>query len=207
MLASPVEHVDKAFLYIFGVSVVILIGITATMIYFVFKYQRDKHPVAANIRGNWKLETVWTVIPTLIALSMFYVGWNSYLGLRDVPEDALEIETIGEMYAWIFVYPDGKETVDELVVPLGKAVKLNVTSNDVLHSIFIPAFRVKVDAVSGIYTYVWFMADRPGEFNIKCTEFCGVGHSDMRATLRILSTDEYEEWLSQDKGDDGDDDW
>lgn len=203
MIQTPHQQIDQAFFYILGISVVILFLITVAMAYFAIRYRRDKHPVPADIRGNWKLEVVWTVIPTIIALSMFSFGWTSYLQLRNVPAGAIEIETTGEMYDWIFVYPNGKESVGELVVPLGKAIKLNVTSNDVLHSIFIPAFRIKVDAVHGMYTYVWFNADRPGEFAIVCTEFCGIGHSEMKATLRIVPEEEYTQWLE--KRDD--DDW
>ncbi len=118
---NPVQQIDQAFFYILGVSVVLLLLITGTMIYFVIRYRRDKHPEAANIRGNWKLEVIWTVIPTIIALSMFYFGWTSYISLRNVPPGALEIEVIGEMYVWIFTYPEGKESESELVVPVGRA--------------------------------------------------------------------------------------
>ena len=192
---SPVHQIDQAFIYILGIAVVILIGITLTMIYFVFRYSRKRHPVAEDIRGNWQLEIVWTVVPTLIALSMFYVGWNSYMGLRNVPEGALEIEVNAEMYSWGFLYANGKESYDELVVPLGKPVKLNITSLDVVHSLFIPAFRIKVDAVNGMKTYVWFYADRLGEFVIQCAEYCGIGHSEMMAVLRIVPEEEYQQWL------------
>lgn len=200
---SPAQQVDQAFIYILGISVVILFFITATMIYFAIKYRRDKHPVPADIRGNWKLEVLWTIIPTIIALSMFYIGWNSYVGLRNVPPGAIEIQASGEMYAWIFVYPNEKETAGELIVPLGKPIKLNISSLDVLHSLFIPAFRIKVDAVKGVPTYAWFLADRLGEFSIKCTEFCGVGHSEMTAVLKIVPEEEYLAWLEEEGGDDG----
>lgn len=193
--ASPSAGVDQAFFYIFGVSIVLLLGITATMIYFVIKYRRSQHPEPADIRDNWKLELAWTLIPSIIALSMFYFGWSSYLGLRNVPEDAIEIEVIGQMYSWIFVYPNDKETENELVVPLNKPVKLNITSGDVLHSLYIPAFRIKVDAIAGRHTYAWFLPDRLGSYFVQCTEFCGGGHADMTADLRIVPEDEYLKWL------------
>ena len=205
-LSSP-QQIDQAFVYILGVSVVILIGITLTMIYFVFRYGQKRHPHPEDIRGNWKLELVWTVVPTIIALSMFYFGWSSYMGLRNVPEGAMEIETTAEMYAWGFLYENGKESYDELVVPLNKAIKLNITSLDVVHSLFIPAFRVKVDAVNGMQTYVWFYADKLGEFEILCAEFCGTGHSDMTGVLRIVSEEEYQQWLLTKSDDDDDDDF
>ncbi|MEJ2057042.1 MAG: cytochrome c oxidase subunit II [Desulfofustis sp.] len=196
---DPVRGVDLAFWYILGVSVLLLIGITAVMIYCLVRYRRSKHPEPATFRDNLNLEVVWTAIPTLIALTMFWVGWQSYIGLRNVPDDAIEVDVFGQMYSWIFVYPNDKETEGELVVPLGKAVKLNIESWDVLHSFAIPSFRIKVDAVRGMPTYAWFMADREGEYDIFCTEFCGIGHADMLAKLRIIPEDEYSAWLEQEE--------
>lgn len=192
---TPVQGVDQAFWYILGISVVLLFGITAVMVYFVVKYRRSKNPVAADIRDNYPLEIVWTIVPTLIALSMFYVGWSSYLGLRTVPDGAMEVEVLAQQYSWIFVYDNDKEIENELVVPLGRAVKLNITSLDVLHSFFVPAFRIKVDAVKGMSTYTWFYADELGEYDIECTEYCGVNHSVMVAKLRIVPEAEFQTWL------------
>lgn len=192
---NPAHGVDQALWYILGISAVLLFGITVVMIYFVVRYRRSKHPVPADIRDNVLLEVTWTVIPTLIALSMFYIGWTSYIGLREVPEDAIEIEVIGQQYSWIFVYDNDKETENELVVPQGKAIKFNITSIDVLHSFYIPAFRIKVDAVTGMQTYAWFYADEVGEFDVLCTEYCGTDHSAMVALLKIVPEEEYLEWL------------
>jgi cytochrome c oxidase subunit 2 len=195
-IVNPAAGVDRAFYYILGISAALLVMITLTMIWFVIRYRRSRHPVAADIRGNWKLEVVWTLVPTAIALSMFWVGWSSYTGLRNVPANALEIEVYAQMYSWIFVYPDDRETENELVVPLDRPVKLNITSEDVIHSLFIPAFRVKVDAVPGVSTHAWFLPDREGQYFIQCTEFCGVGHADMTASLRVVSGEEYQRWLA-----------
>lgn len=196
---TAVQGVDQAFWYILGVSIFLLFGITVVMVYFAIKYRRSKNPVASDIRDNYLLEIIWTIIPTLIALSMFYVGWTSYIGLRDVPEDAMEIEVEGQMFSWLFYYENDKETENELVVPVGQAIKLNITSVDVLHSFFVPAFRIKVDAVSGMTTYVWFYADKIGEYDIQCTEYCGVDHSAMLGKLRIVSGDEFETWLEEEE--------
>ena len=192
---DPVRGVDLAFWYILGISILLLIAITVVMIVFVIKYRRSKHPEPADIRDNLNLEVVWTVLPTLIALTMFWVGWQSYIGLRDVPEDALEIDVAGQMFSWVFMYPNDKETENELVVPLGKAIKLNIESWDVLHSFSVPSFRIKVDAVRGMPTYAWFMADKEGEYDIFCAEYCGVAHSNMLAKLRIVPEQEYLVWL------------
>lgn len=194
-LINPVEQVDQAFYYIIGISFVLLIFITVMMIFFAFRYHRSRNPEPTDIRGNWKLEALWTIIPTLIALSMFVVGWNAYTGLRNVPDDAMEIEVLAQQFSWIFIYPEDIETENELVVPLGKAIKLNFTSFDVLHSFFLPAYRVKVDVIPEIPTYAWFMANRKGEFDIQCTEYCGTGHAEMNAKLKVVPEFEYQEWL------------
>jgi cytochrome c oxidase subunit 2 len=130
---------------------------------------------------------------------MFYFGWQSYLGLRQVPEDALEIDVIGQQYSWVFTYPNEKIVENELVVPQGKPIKLNITSIDVNHSFFIPAYRIKMDAVAGLDTFTWFFADEIGEYDILCAEYCGVSHSEMLGVLRIVPDAEYREWLAEDE--------
>jgi cytochrome c oxidase subunit 2 len=194
-ITDTVEQVDTAFLYILGTSLVLLLFITVLMIYFAVRFRRSRNPEPSDIRGNWRLETAWTVIPTILALSMFYFGWQSYLGLRDVPPGAIEIDVIGQQFSWVFVYPNEKVTESELVVPRGSPIKLNVTSEDVIHSLYIPAFRVKVDAVMGMDSYVWFFADEIGEYDVLCAEYCGAGHADMTGVLRIVEEPDYSAWL------------
>lgn len=196
-IVNPADLVDQSFYYIIGFSFVFLFAITAVMIYFVIRYRRSKHPKPADIRGNWVLETVWVVLPTIIALSMFVSGWKSYTGLRTVPEGAIEIEVYGQSFSWLFYYPNEKETENEIVVPINTPIKLNITSDDVIHSLFIPAFRVKVDAVNGLQTYAWFYPEKKGEYFFQCTEFCGTGHADMTGVVRVVSKEEYEKWLEE----------
>ncbi len=194
---TPVQGVDQAFWYILGIFVVLLFGITVVMVYFVVKYRRSQNPVGSDIRDNYKLEIIWTIVPTLIALAMFVIGWSSYVGLRTVPKDAMEVEVLAQQYSWLFVYNNDKETENELVVPVGRAVKLNISSLDVLHSFYLPAFRIKVDAVRGMPTYAWFFADQLGEYDIQCTEYCGVDHSAMVAKLKIIPEKEFAAWLEK----------
>ncbi|VEN73548.1 Cytochrome c oxidase subunit 2 [Candidatus Desulfarcum epimagneticum] len=198
-IVNPARGVDEAFYYIFGASFALLALITGAMVFFAVRYRRSRHPKAADIRGNWKLELIWTLIPALIVMGMFKIGWSSYLGLRNVPKGAIEVEVYAQKYSWIFVYPNDKETENEMAVPLGKPVKLNVTSEDVLHSLFIPAFRIKVDAVPGMKTYAWFYPDEKGEYDIHCSEFCGSGHADMNGVVRVVSENEYREWLESEE--------
>ena len=135
-ITDTVEQVDTVFLYILGTSLLLLTLVTVLMIYFAIRFRRSRNPEPSDIRGNWLLETVWTVIPTILALSMFYFGWQSYLGLRKVPAGAIEIDVIGQQFSWVFVYPNEKVSEDELVVPRGSPIKLNVTSEDVIHSLY-----------------------------------------------------------------------
>jgi cytochrome c oxidase subunit 2 len=194
-ITDTVEQVDTVFLYILGTSLILLLLVTTLMIWFAIRYRRSRNPEPSDIRGNWLLETIWTVIPTILALSMFYFGWQSYLGLRNVPPGAIEIDVIGQQFSWVFVYPNEKAVEGELVVPSGKPIKLNVTSEDVIHSLFIPAFRIKVDAVMGMETYSWFFADEVGEYDVLCAEYCGAGHAGMTGVLRIVPEAEYHAWL------------
>jgi cytochrome c oxidase subunit 2 len=194
---DPVVGVDRAFWYILVVSAVFLTGITLVMVYFVIRYRRSRNPLPADIRGNWQLELLWTVIPTVLALSMFAVGWKSYTGLRVVPAGSMEVQVVAQMFTWIFVYGNDKESENLLVVPEHTPIKLNIESLDVIHSFSLPAFRVKVDAVKGLPTYAWFRSGDPGEFDIMCAEYCGISHSNMVAKLKVVPRAEYEAWLEQ----------
>ena len=165
------------------------------MIYFLFRYRKSRNPEAADIRGNTLLELAWTLVPTLIALSMFYVGWQSFLGLRGVPPDALNIDVTAMQFAWVFKYPDGKSSEGLLVVPLGRPVKITLTSLDVIHGFYVPGFRIKMDALPNVKTYTWFYAGRPGTYKVFCSQYCGKGHADMMADIRVVPESEYLDWL------------
>lgn len=185
--------VDKVFLYITGISVLLLMLITFLMVFFALRYRKEKHKQAQNIEGNTLLEIVWTVIPTLIVISMFFFGLKGFDILRSVPEEHLEVKVRARMWSWLFEYANGIKS-DKLYVPAGKAVKLVLTSEDVIHSLFIPAFRVKEDAVPRMNTYLWFKADSPGEYDIFCAEYCGRGHSSMLTKLKVLEDEDFDKW-------------
>jgi len=186
--------VDNVLIYIFGISLLMLVGITATMIYFVIKYRRSKYPEATSeAHGSFWLEIIWTALPTLIVMTMFWYGWVNYLGLRNVPEGALEIKCTARQWSWLFEYPDGRKS-DKLYVPVGRPVKVDLVSVDVLHSFFVPGFRIKRDVVPGLKSYVWFKATEPGSYDVFCAEYCGTGHSKMITTVEALSTEDYASW-------------
>lgn len=128
---------------------------------------------------------------------MFAVGWKSYTGLRAVPAGSMEVQVVAQMFSWLFVYNNDKESENLLVVPEHTPIKLNIESLDVIHSFYLPAFRVKADAVKGLPTYVWFRSGDPGIFDIMCAEYCGIDHARMLAKLKVVPRVEYEAWLQQ----------
>lgn len=190
-----VQDVDFTFAIILGISLVFLVGITGVMIYFIIKYNHKKNPVASNIKGNHTLEILWTIIPTILVMVMFYYGWSGYDKMRIVPSDAIKITTTAKMWSWKFEYPNGKIT-DSLVIPKDKAVTLDMMSEDVIHSLYIPAFRIKEDIIPGDTTYMWFIGQELGTYNILCAEYCGERHSFMITTLDVLEEADYDKWLN-----------
>lgn len=190
-----VQGVDTAFAVILGISLFFLIGITTAMIYFVIKYHKKRHPKPVDVKDNLKLEITWTVIPTILVLVMFWYGWLGYEPMRRVPEGAMNIKATGQMWAWIFEYENGKVS-ENLVVPLGKPVKLDLFSPDVLHSLYIPAFRIKEDVVPGLNNYMWFRADKVGEYDILCAEYCGISHAYMLSKVIVKPMDDYLAWYN-----------
>lgn len=189
-----VEGVDFTLYLILGISVFFLVGITAVMVYFLFRYRKKKNPVATNIGHNNTLEIVWTVIPTILVLVMFWYGWTGYRPMLTAPKGAMEIDAIGQMWKWSFEYPNGKIS-DSLIVPIDEPVKLNLISKDVLHSLYIPAFRVKQDVVPGDEKMMWFTAQRLGTYDILCAEYCGQLHSYMLTSIKVVERNDYDTWL------------
>ena len=189
------QAVDSVLIYIFGFSLLLLVGITVATLYFVVKYRRSKYPEpTSHAHSSFWLEALWTLLPTLIVLTMFWYGWTNYLGLRNVPEGAMEVKATARMWSWQFEYPDGRKE-RKLYVPVGRPVKVNMTSVDVLHSFFVPAFRIKRDTLPGVESYVWFTATEPGSYDIFCAEFCGTGHAAMITSVEALSEADYAAWL------------
>lgn len=189
------EGVDRAFIFIFSVAFIFIIGITIFMIWMVIKFNRKKKKEAMQFTGSVTLEIIWTVVPSILVLMMFYYGWMGFRPMRTVPENAMTIKAIGRMWKWEFDYGDGK-LCDSLVVPFNVPVKLDLISEDVNHSLFIPAFRVKEDVVPGYDNYLWFTATVKGTYDLYCTEYCGTLHWDMTTNVTVIEENEYEGWLA-----------
>ena len=188
-----VTGVDKAFMIIMGISFVFLIGLTFTMLYFIYKYNNKRNPVATQIEGSTKLEIIWTVIPTILVLVMFYYGWAGWAPMRHAPKDSFNIQVTGRMWNYTFQYENGK-TTDTLFVPMNKAVKLKLISMDVIHGFYIPAFRIKEDVVPGREKSAWFIAQREGLFELFCSEYCGLDHSYMYTYVKVMPEQKFNAW-------------
>jgi cytochrome c oxidase subunit II len=196
---TTTEAIDPVFMFILGACLVLLIGITIAMVGFVIRYHRSRAPEpTSQVDGSLWLEIVWTAFPTLLVLAMFYYGWSGYLSLRSVPPGSMQVTAVGRMWSWSFKYPDGK-TSDKLYVPVGKPVQVNLESRDVLHGFYIPAFRVKRDVVPGMKNHVWFVAPKPGSFDIFCTQYCGTSHSAMISTIEAVPEAQFIAWLKEGK--------
>ncbi|MHC4443856.1 MAG: cytochrome c oxidase subunit II [Planctomycetota bacterium] len=195
------RQVDRVFIMMGGVCLVLLVGITVTMVLFVIKYRRSRTTTTTQIEGHKLLEIVWIVIPTLIVTWMFYIGYQGFELMRQVPQDAMVVEVTGRQWAWSFNYPAEGIDTPEMVVPVNNPIKCEIFSppDDVIHSFFIPEFRIKEDAVPGRRSYLWFHPQRKGVFNIFCAEFCGKDHAKMISMLRVVSEDEFEQWLANEK--------
>jgi len=189
------EGVDRAFIFIFAISFIFTIGITVAMIYIVIHFSRKKNKNPRQFTGNVPLEIIWTVVPLILVLFMFYYGWVAFAPMRKVPSNSMPVKVIGRMWSWSFDYGNGKISPD-LVVPLDRNVKLNLFSEDVNHGLFIPAFRVKEDVIPGYNNYLWFQPIAKGKYDIYCTEYCGLAHSGMVAKVIVVDSLEFKTWLA-----------
>ena len=192
-IAKQVDNLYGFLLVVSFISCAILIG---GMIYFALKYKRKSaNDKTAYITHDTRLEVLWSVIPLIIFIFVFGWGWFIYHDMRTMPKDALEVNVTGKQWAWTVEYKNGVKST-ELVVPVNKDVKLILSSEDVIHSFFIPSFRIKQDAVPGRYTTLWFRAEKLGEFHVFCAEFCGTSHSGMITRLKVVSQEDFDKWLT-----------
>lgn len=185
-----VEHV---FIYVGAISVALLALITFLMVYFVIRYRRSRHPHPQDIRGSTWLEIVWTLVPTAIVLTMFYYGLTGFTTLKKAPEGAMKVRVISRMWSWTFEYENGVNS-EVLRVPVGKPVLLLLTSQDVIHSFYVPAFKVKQDAVPGMENHLWLQPTEVGTYEALCAEYCGLRHAYMLAKVEVLSEEEFKKW-------------
>jgi len=190
-----VAGVDLAFMIILGVSIFFLILLTVIMLVFIRKYRKDKHPKAIQNEGSNKLEALWTGIPLVLVLVMFYFGWMGWKPMKNPPDDAMHVKAIARMWNFRFEYENGKFS-DSLIVPINEPVILDLVALDVLHSLYIPAFRVKEDMVPGQDKVMWFIPGTEGEFDLFCTEYCGLEHSYMFTGVKVIPKEDFDSWMA-----------
>lgn len=189
---------DALFHFINVTSLIFLVGITFAIIFFAWKYRRrSEDDVTPVITHNNKLEITWSVIPLILVIIVFGWGFTGYMNTATPPDDSYEIRVVAKKWLWEFHYQTGHVSVGELHVPAHRPVKLVMSSTDVIHSLYIPDFRVKQDILPNRYTSLWFEATEPGESVVFCTEYCGNAHSNMMATTFVHTQEDFDTWLAQ----------
>ena len=195
--STMAPRVDALYFYLLAVSAFFSLVIAILVIVFAIKYRRRaQDDLPRPIEGSTRLEIAWSVIPLGIALTFFFWGAKIYFAMHNPPNDALEISVVGKQWMWKIQHSDGNREINELHVPVGRPVRLTMTSEDVIHDFFVPAFRMKQDVVPGRYTHAWFQATRPGRYHLFCSQYCGTKHSAMIGWIEVMEPVAYQTWLS-----------
>jgi len=191
------ENVDILYGFLWALTILFGAGITLTILYFAVKYRRrSEMEVPRPVAGSMKLEVMWSVIPFFIAMGIFVWGSSIYFQQFRPPEEAIEVYVVGQQWMWKLQHVDGQREINELHVPVGRRIKLIMTTEDVIHSFFVPAFRIKSDVVPGRYSTIWFEPTKAGRYHLFCAEYCGTSHSGMVGWINVLEPSEYQSWLS-----------
>jgi len=189
-------RVDALYFYLLAVSAFFTVLIFVMVLAFAVRYRRSRHPVPVEIEGSMPLEIAWSVIPLGLAMVMFVWGASVFFALNRPPRGALEIYAVGKQWMWKFQHLDGHREINQLHVPVGRDVRLTMISQDVIHSFYVPAFRVKQDVLPGRYTTIWFQATKPGSYHLFCAEYCGTSHSGMIGQVVVMEPAQYQLWLA-----------
>jgi cytochrome c oxidase subunit 2 len=196
-------QVDGLFFFLLGVTAFFSLLIAGLIVTFMIRFRRrpgtwpsERSEPTHSLEGSFFLEMFWSVVPFLITMVAFFWSARIYADLYLPPEQALQVNVVGKQWMWKFQHLEGRQEIDELHVPVGRPVRLHMTSEDVIHSLFVPAFRTKMDAVPGRYTSLWFEATKPGDYPLYCAEYCGTLHSGMIGRVIALEPTEFEAWLA-----------
>lgn len=191
-------RVDAVLFYVLGMSAFFSLLIACLVIYFAIRYRRrSPNQIGAVIHGSMMLELFWTLIPLGLMMVLFVWGANVYFAIARPPDDALDIYVVGRQWMWKIQHPEGQREINTLHIPVDQPVKLTMTSEDVIHSFFVPAFRTKQDAVPGRYSTTWFQATKPGTYRLFCAEYCGTEHSRMVGNIIVMKPADYQKWLQE----------
>lgn len=190
-------QVDALYFYLIFISLAFMIPILGVIFFFGIRYnEKEKYAAPEGLHGSILLETTWSVIPFIISMSIFLGGAYVFFTQYRMPEDAMGVYVVGKQWMWKMQHETGHSEINELHVPVNRKVKLTMTTEDALHSVFIPAFRTKMDVVPGRYTYLWFEATVPGEYHLFCAEFCGLNHAGMIGKVIVMEERDFDNWLS-----------
>ncbi len=190
-------QVDYLYYYLLAITAFFTVGVVIVLIYFAVRYrEKEKYATGAEIHGSVSLETFWSVIPFIISMTIFLGGAVVYYNQYRPPADAMEIYVVGKQWMWKLQHQTGQREINELHVPVGRNIKLTMTTEDVLHDFAIPAFRTKSDVIPGRYTTLWFEATKPGKYRINCMEYCGLNHSGMGGWVYVMEQRDFDNWLS-----------
>jgi cytochrome c oxidase subunit II len=193
--------VDALYFYLSGVTLFFALLIYGVLIFFVIRYRRrTPYEIPRPVAGSHKLETIWTVIPLMIAMTIFGWGASVYYDQYRPPQNAVEIYVVGKQWMWKIQHSTGQREINELHIPVGRKIKLIMTTEDVIHDFFVPAFRLKTDVVPGKYTMQWFEATKAGTYRLFCAEYCGMNHSGMIGQVVVMEPREFDNWLSGNAG-------
>jgi cytochrome c oxidase subunit II len=198
-LAYPGHLWDQMFDIWITLAVVIYLIVAVPMVYFLFRYRYKKgenEKGATDEHGNIGLEVLWTVVPLIVVLYLAIQSAAFYTQQRTPPPDSMVVKTSGMMWAWEFEYSNGKKSINELWVPVGKPIKLELMSKDVIHAFHIPAAKTMEDAVPGRVNQMWFQFNETGEYPSFCREYCGTAHAYMRSTIKVVTQAEFDQWVN-----------
>lgn len=194
--STTAASVDGLLYMLTTICGVVGLGVAVVLIYFAVRYRRRRGtPIPAEMRGNTPLELTWTITPMLIFIVFFALGAIVYFDSYRAPDDATVVYVVGKQWMWKIQHPEGQREIDELHLPVGRPFKMMLTSEDVIHSFFVPAFRVHMDVLPGRYTSVWFTPTRAGQYHLFCSQYCGTNHAGMVGTVTVMEPADYERWL------------
>jgi cytochrome c oxidase subunit 2 len=195
--STMASRVDSLYFFLVGLTVFFSLLIAGLIVIYAVRFRRrSPDAVGARIHGGLLLEMTWTVVPLFITMGIFVWGASVFFAMSRPPADTLDIYVVGKQWMWKFQHLDGQREINQLHIPLGRAVKLIMTSEDVIHDLFVPAFRVKADVIPGRYTNLWFEPTKPGTYQLFCAEYCGTKHSGMIGQVFVMEPEGYQRWLS-----------
>jgi cytochrome c oxidase subunit 2 len=195
--STMASRVDALYFFLLGISVFFSLLIAGLIVFYAIRYKRrSSGDVGSETHGGLALELTWLIIPFLITMVIFLWGASVFFAMARPPDETLNIYVVGKQWMWKFQHLDGQREINELHVPVGRPVKLIMTSEDVIHDVFVPAFRVKADVLPGRYTNIWFEATKAGRYHLFCAEYCGTKHSGMTGEVIVMDPTEYQAWLS-----------